>query len=237
MVVPKLSDVCLCAIVRDEMMNPAGGIVDFLDCTVPFVESAVVVDTASRDRTRELLEEAKRKYPNLAVYDHRFKGFANARNYSLKKGRKFSKCALVLDADERLFEKDFEQLAKLEFDSDHRGYNILIEEVDPERYLAPRFHPHNPRIFLNSIFFRYRWDVWEALCDFSFKQVREREDIKKISSVTIKHFIPQSEGIYRKEVELYNPIWGKGPFQNLQPSACPSFNSWKQLNPRRARYK
>ena len=31
-----LPDTSLCAIVRDEKMNPAGGVVDFVDSTMPF---------------------------------------------------------------------------------------------------------------------------------------------------------------------------------------------------------
>ena len=48
-----LPNTSLCAIVRDEMMNPAGGIADFVDSTVPFVEQAVIVDTGSLDGTRQ----------------------------------------------------------------------------------------------------------------------------------------------------------------------------------------
>lgn len=78
-----LSDCALCAIVRDEKMNPAGGIKKFVDSHVPFVEEAVIVDTGSIDGTREILEELESQYPNLKVHDIKFKGFADARNYSL----------------------------------------------------------------------------------------------------------------------------------------------------------
>lgn len=33
-----LKDISLCAIIRDEMMNPAGGITRFVNSHVPFVE-------------------------------------------------------------------------------------------------------------------------------------------------------------------------------------------------------
>jgi glycosyltransferase involved in cell wall biosynthesis len=58
------------------MQNPAGGIIDFLAWTLPFVEEAVVVDTGSKEGTREILAEAAKYYPHLRVYDHPFKGFA-----------------------------------------------------------------------------------------------------------------------------------------------------------------
>lgn len=55
-----LPNTSLCSIVRDELMNPAGGIKDFMECIVPYVERAVIVDTGSLDGTREVLEEAKK---------------------------------------------------------------------------------------------------------------------------------------------------------------------------------
>ena len=42
-----LNNVTLVAIVRDEMINPAGGIEDFVNLAVPFVEKAVIVYTRS----------------------------------------------------------------------------------------------------------------------------------------------------------------------------------------------
>ncbi len=65
---PILPETSLCAIVRAEMMNPSGGIVNFLESTVPFVEEAIIVDTESIDGTRDALEKFKRKFSNLRVY-------------------------------------------------------------------------------------------------------------------------------------------------------------------------
>ena len=44
-----IPDTSLCAIVRDEITNSAGGIIDFIDTTIPYLESAIVVDTGSVD--------------------------------------------------------------------------------------------------------------------------------------------------------------------------------------------
>src|SRR3989338_11169897 len=78
-----LPNTALCAIVRDELMNPAGGIENFVRLNVPHVEEAVIVDTGSVDGTREKLEELREQYPHMKVFDHPFDGFANSRNYSL----------------------------------------------------------------------------------------------------------------------------------------------------------
>lgn len=64
-----MPDVSLCAIVRDEAMNPAGGVVKFIDAHMPYVEEGVVVDTGSIDGTREILEEMQAKYPHLKIFD------------------------------------------------------------------------------------------------------------------------------------------------------------------------
>src|SRR3989338_10813740 len=82
-----LPNTALCAIVRDELMNPAGGIENFVRLNVPFVEEAIIVDTGSIDGTREALEELQVQYPNLRVVDHKFDGFANSRNVSLKQAK------------------------------------------------------------------------------------------------------------------------------------------------------
>jgi len=73
MQIPRFS---LCAIVRDEIQNPTGGVEDFLAWTLPFVEEAVVVDTGSIDGTKEILTRAQEIYPHLKVYDPTFEGFA-----------------------------------------------------------------------------------------------------------------------------------------------------------------
>ena len=126
-----LKDTSLCSIVRDEKMNPAGGIRRFVDSHVPFVEEAVIVDTGSIDGTREILEEMSGKYSNLKIYDKKFRGYANARNFSLKKAG--AKNALILDADEVLTHKnpgdDFKELGKALGESRLGHYRIDFKHV------------------------------------------------------------------------------------------------------------
>ena len=94
-----LKDTSLCTIVRDEIDNPAGGVVDFVDSVMPYVEEGVVLDTGSTDGTRGALEDLQKKYSNLRVFDRAFDGFASSRNYALRGVR--TKRAFVLDADDR----------------------------------------------------------------------------------------------------------------------------------------
>ncbi len=100
--------ITLAAIVRDEMMNPAGGIQRFLASTVPHVDEAVIVDTGSVDGTRDILADATREYANLRVYDRVFKGFDDARNHSFTQVR--TSHTLILDADEYMSSKDLTAL-------------------------------------------------------------------------------------------------------------------------------
>src|SRR6185312_1040184 len=75
---PILSTVCLCAIVRDEISNPGGGIACYLSRILPYVHSAVIVDTGSTDDTLQLLREYRNKQPykHLHVYEAEFQSFA-----------------------------------------------------------------------------------------------------------------------------------------------------------------
>ena len=104
-------DTCLCTIVRDELMNPAGGIIDFVHSNAPYYEVMVVVDTGSVDETREVLDKLVAQYPNLKIFDVEFKDFSYARNFSLKKAREMgTRYIFIDDADERLTKLDIIEL-------------------------------------------------------------------------------------------------------------------------------
>ncbi|MDO8656691.1 MAG: glycosyltransferase, partial [Nanoarchaeota archaeon] len=139
----RLPDTSLCAIVRDEAMNPAGGIIDFVDSTLPFVEQAVIVDTGSVDGTREMLEQLESEYRNLTIVDAPFTDYASARNVSLKYAK--TKIALVLDADERLNRTDFKKLSATMYATPRWGYNLKIKDIFPNGEKEGGIH--NPRLF------------------------------------------------------------------------------------------
>src|SRR3989344_6293206 len=138
-----LQNTSLCAIVRDEIMNPAGGIVDFVESTAPFVEEAVILDTGSVDGTREKLDELKTKHPNLRVVHHPFEGYVTSRNRALSSVR--TSRVLILDADERLTREDFVNLGEMtENTKDFLGFNFRIIHIRPNgEYTNEK--THNPR--------------------------------------------------------------------------------------------
>lgn len=235
-----LKNTSLCAIVKDEIMNPAGGILDFVESTVPFVEEAVIVDTGSMDGTREVLEECRIKYEHLKVCDRPFDNYASSRNFSLAHATK--KWSLILDADERLVETDFVTLAKEQemYGKEVRGYNIPVYNIySSGNHVLIR--GLNPRLFFKAGA-RFHRVMWEKVV---FSSARVKLDCRK-SLASIKHFLHEKEAEIEKMNEWYS-TWpvdiavsdrgGFRPFRFDSPRDCPSYSSWKEFNPRRNKYR
>lgn len=236
-----LKDTSLCAIVKDEIMNPAGGILDFVDSTVPFVEEAVIVDTGSVDGTREVLEECRIKYKHLKVRDRPFDNYAASRNFSLEHATK--KWALILDADERLTEEDFEIVAEEQKISRRRlkGYNLPICNLFPsgeELVIAGL----NPRLFFGGVARFHKAVFEEVVFSSNLFIVPEIRD----SAASIKHFLASREAMTKKGGEWY----GSWPVDIAvsdrcvhhesrvdSPRDCTNYQLWKKFNPQREKYR
>lgn len=65
----------VCVIICDELQNPAGGIGDLVDSTIQLVGGMTILDTGSKDGTKEKLGELSEQYLNLRViaYDKRLR--------------------------------------------------------------------------------------------------------------------------------------------------------------------
>jgi len=232
MTTPHLKDTCLCAIVRDEVINPAGGIVDFIDSVVPYVESAVIVDTGSIDGTRELLEEAKIKHSNLIVKDKRFKGFANARNYSLKIGRKNSPNALVLDADERFTLEGLSSLEEISQElyesSDIGMFDFAHVQLNGKYGSSPEW---NQRIFPNSKKIKFSGKLYEIPKYPGVGQwISNIASDLRVKNPRIYHFLPSDKA--KKEKEQFYKRLKRTP--SVAPSRYEHFHQWKEENPHAA---
>ena len=219
---PKLEDTCLCAIVRDEKVNPAGGILDYIESVVPYVDAAVIVDTGSIDGTREILEECAGKYDHLKILDGEFNGFADARNYSLKKGKKQrTKHAIVLDADERLTEEDFGKVNKYVLEMGKAVYHFNFYHVKFDTGKNVSAAAWGNRLFPFSYRPKFNNNLWETL-SFSKK-------VKVFCSpVRIKHFLPPKEGILLKRA-MYDQM----ALGNMEILSNINSDSWKEFNPHR----
>lgn len=228
-----LPDVSLAAIVRDEMMNPAGGIVDFVHSTVPFVEEAVIVDAGSKDGTRQKLEELQAEYPQLRVFDRQFDDYASSRNHSLAQVR--TKYALVLDADERIRAKDFAEIALLLKEHPAEGYNFrLLSRYFQEKDDAIE-SGHNPRLFLKEKkhYKNYILNTNELLYTNYGKEVRDLFSVLTCDNIVINHFRTTMENMAQKSEKWYLEIVREGRATQISPSDLPESQSWKAYNPRR----
>ena len=234
-----LPDVSLAAIVRDERMNSAGGIIDFVESTVPFVEEAVIVDTGSKDGTRETLEELEARYPNLVVLDRPFDDYASSRNFSLDHVQ--TKYAFVLDADERLTRDDFVNLKQTMENKPALYYQfdfLNIEEVD-----FPGIG-HNPRLFAleKTKYLNQENHLGEYLFIDGIRADNWSDDLiynnSVITGIDIKHFSPQNfKGFMTKASSWYNGVVRKGMADIIAPSETKDFEIWKEFNPQREDYR
>ncbi|MBP7708242.1 glycosyltransferase [Candidatus Pacearchaeota archaeon] len=261
-----LPDTSLCAIVRDEMINPAqlpgkSGIRSFVESHVPYVEQAVVVDTGSVDGTRQELEQLAAEFPNLRVYDRPFDNYVYARNHSLTLVP--TKRALVLDVDELVREDNFRKLLEIykeTFQFVHFGTN----DVEAEGYLSPGSIPPIKLVATKNA--TYRGNVrglWEFV-HFSNNGPENRSRLYvgrlKImdpgvfdasSQITIFHFQPGKEEISSEFAEkmrrekgvcaqdphiLKKFNWYDAGNFSEPPSKREGFKYWKQPNPHRGRY-
>ncbi len=104
--------ISLCMIARDEEAY----IENAISSVLPVVDEVIVVDTGSKDKTKEIAKKLGAK-----VYDFEWKDdFSKARNESIRHAT--GNWILVLDADEAIAEEDLQKLKKLTFFGDMMGY-------------------------------------------------------------------------------------------------------------------
>lgn len=221
-----LTNTSLCAIVRDEKMNPAGGIGRFVDSHVPFVEQAVIADTGSVDGTREILEQMQSKYPNLKIVDIPFKGYADARNKAMEHVQ--TKRVLILDADELLThekpQNDWEVLKEFieQYPSEIYCFNFLA--IPPSGIEYYQFDALSRRLF-NKGDVVFLGKIWEC-AHYEVKEITP-----EVNRVSIKHFVPSQEAKNEKKENWYG-----GSYLIIPPSKSRGFAEWKAFNPQRDNY-
>jgi glycosyltransferase involved in cell wall biosynthesis len=255
MITPKLKDVSLCAIVRDEMMNPAqlprkSGIRSFVESHVPYVEQAVIVDTGSVDGTREELEQLAAEFPTLRVYDRVFDDYASARNHSLSLVG--TKRALVLDVDELVTLENFGRLGEDINSAENIGsvmkaisfpyfFMLNFREVN---FNGAQFSGggHPVRLFDKSAGkFLNEKDGYE---EYLYQKDSSRRiggydpNVTRTSSVVL-HFMP-AQVSFQDDLDplllKYNE-WYTHDSYSLPPSKRKHFKLWKKPNPFREEYK
>jgi len=159
-----------------------------------FVDEMIVVDTGSTDRTAEIAQQF-----GATVLDHTWNGdFSEARNYSISKAS--GDWILILDADERLAERDAQRLRELARNSQADGLkliqrtylqdaNFVCASVNPRDYAEGREYSDCVnvsviRFFRNDPRIRYAGRVHE-LVEPAFLSRRLVHDP---TNVVIHHF-------------------------------------------------
>lgn len=236
-----LSDVTLTMIVRDELMNCAGGLLPVLERHLPYFPETVVLDTGSIDGTRQLLEHLQGKYPQLRVYDAEFEGFGSARTIANSHVR--SRYSLVLDADEMISSVDGLAADVKNANEKYNGDDFVLnfefswvhpvygKQRRPASILNPRLFPKDKTIFERVVYEWVKIINGSALINIHF------------AGTPINHFVPDGEGEELKDKRFYQeiipfnsslPIDGAKLFlqQHGPPSAKADFEKWKTPNPR-----
>lgn len=238
---PILTDTTLCAIVRDEILNPAqlpgkSGIRSFVETHVPLVERAIILDTGSIDGTRQELEQLQAEFPNLNVKDRKFDGYDSSRNASIKHVK--TKYILVLDVDELLPLKQARRLAEsqesnpLSLTSKPAFYFDLMQ-VSKGGSVYDMTN-HNARCFLNHPKLKYisLGGLWELL-QIDWSAISSSRSVHLDPELKIYHFasgVPRGNQI--KKEEWYNDGYKKGK----SPAKMPHFKDWKAPNRFRIKY-
>ncbi len=224
-----LSDVTLTMIVRDELMNPAGGLHAVLSRHLPYFQDVVVLDTGSVDGTRQLLEQMASEYSQLRVYDAEFKGYGHARvtaNQFVK-----TKYTLMLDADE-MFGSPQQLVDEIgEFSGSHLRFDLI--DVYPDGKTVQGCSGWNPRLFKPDLVV-IKGAVWELA--YPTKKVKNPALLGgKAASTEFFHFLPREEDTLLKINNWYNrfSFFEKdSTYPGESPSQIPSYNLWKTPNPR-----
>lgn len=226
-----LEDTTLATIVRDEFMNPAGGVELWLRCTLPHVPQAVVVDTGSVDGTRDVLADLSKEFPHLRVYDHKFDGFAKSRNVSLSHVR--TPWVLIQDADELLEPEDFTRLQEFRRENPAWGYEFTFEELfaDVGEAKMQNVSVLNPRLFKRL--------YEEKAVLFKSHQMRVDENLPSklgpcinVEGITIKHFLATKKAEKLKHTKWYR----EATLLTEQPLTIGKRDGWKAFNPQRHRF-
>jgi glycosyltransferase involved in cell wall biosynthesis len=222
------------------MMNPAGGINDFINSTVPFVQQAIIMDTGSNDGTLEALQKARDDHPNLLVLQRGFDDFSSSRNFVLQHVK--TTYSLCLDADERLAKKDFIVLNKYIHDKpDKHGFVIKFYLVyaDPKNDTKNSICGHNPRLFKLSkktCYKNFYNQRSEQLFNGSYQMTSLFWQVELVKGASIKHFCIDKETIVQKERDWYEKVVDNGNAGNISPSQVENFKKWKTYNLRRAEF-
>jgi len=177
-------EISLCMITKDE----GRFLENCLDVVKESVDEMIIVDTGSKDRTKEIAKKYKAK-----VYDFRWcDDFSKARNFSISKATK--DWILVLDADEIISKNDLIKIKEIisSNKTDILGYRLIQKTYYNNEIVSTR---GICRVFKNHKKIKFNYPIHETV-RHSIKELKGR--IGK-TGIVIKHY-PQ---INKEKQEYY----------------------------------
>ena len=194
--------------------NEEEWIAQAIESVQPIIHEAIIVDTGSTDRTKEIATNLGAK-----VFDYEWKDdFAAARNFSIS--RATGDWILVLDADEAIASRDLSMLKHLtvdpsmcfEFFQRHYSNDHRISMFKPatgeypewERNFQGYFESNLVRLFPNTPGLFFKGKVHE-LVEHSIRDLARHKVV--LARIPIHHFGHTEEVLSKKDkAKLYSPI-------------------------------
>ena len=196
--------ISLCMIVKDE-----GNSLEWcLDNVKDYVDEIIIVDTGSKDNTIKIAENFGAK-----IIEHEWKDdFSEARNVSLKYATK--DWILVLDADEKISEKDFNKITSLLSNKEKSDAFYLIQRnylikgilssadassVDDDYEESRGYIGWSPseviRIFRNNKGFLFSNVIHESIK----QSVLDKKGVIKHTDIPIHHFKERKKDSFKQD--------------------------------------
>lgn len=208
-----MKTISLCMIVKDEekrlkkCLNPIKDIVDEI----------IIVDTGSKDKTKEITRKFTKK-----IYDFNWcDDFSKARNFSISKATK--KWILVLDPDEKISKKDLIKLKNVisSAKKDILGYRLIQKTYHNGKIISIR---GICRVFKNDKQIKFTYPIHETVKE-SIKNLKGK--IGK-TGIVIKHYPKinkEKQNYYLKILKIKKE---KFPNSNVDEEIE---NEYKRFNP------
>ncbi len=218
----------VCLIVKNEEQF----IANCLNSLKDLADEIIIADTGSTDKTKEIIAEFKKTFPNLKLLDFKWADdFSAARNFSIENAR--GDWILIIDADETIAKEDCFKIKDFISNKNYKQYSgfSFVQRSYTDEFNRDGFEYRGndgykecesylgwipsklTRLFKNKKEFRFR-NVIHELIEYSLN-----ESGSKIFStdVPIHHFkFKRSEERKEKKLAMYRELLEKKVIENIE---------------------